>query len=62
MLQLSAATVLASTCIAHVRLLAPGSLNVGCIFIVGRDEKEIKRLVKEGADPNYPDCDMLSFR
>ena len=26
------------------------------------EEKEIKRLVKEGADPSYPDCDMLGFR
>ena len=30
--------------------------------ILSREEKEIRRLVKEGADPNYPDCDMLGFR
>jgi hypothetical protein len=35
--------------------------NLNCKLLC-REEKEIKRLVKEGADPSYPDCDMLGFR
>jgi len=32
-----------------------------CGAVKKGDEKEIKRLVKEGADPCYSDCDMLGF-
>jgi len=32
-----------------------------CGAVKRGEEKEIRRLVKEGADPNYPDCDMLGF-
>jgi len=39
---------------------SPPSCSFSCLYVC-RDEKEIKRLVKEGADVNYPDCDMLSF-
>ena len=32
-----------------------------CGAVKRGDDKEIRRLVKEGADPSYPDCDMLGF-
>lgn len=32
-----------------------------CGAVKRGDEREIKRLIKDGADPSYPDCDMLGF-
>ena len=32
-----------------------------CGAVKRGDEREIRRLVREGADPSYADCDMLGF-